>query len=152
MVLYILRFFVLLAFWLAVSGATDWQHLLAGSFAAILVLWFWRGFTREAQGRLKIHWLPVLLGAMAVDIFKAAWHVAWIILKGTPINPQFVSLDPGLRHPLLIVILANCITLTPGTLSVSVREERILIHALTAQDRDSVSNWRVHKILKAMEG
>jgi multicomponent Na+:H+ antiporter subunit E len=53
---------------------------------------------------------------------KANVDVAYRVITGR-INPAIVKIDPKLKNDMSITILANSITLTPGTLSVDVRPE-----------------------------
>jgi len=53
---------------------------------------------------------------------KANIDVAYRVITGR-INPAIVKIDPNLKNDMSIAILANSITLTPGTLTVDVDEE-----------------------------
>jgi|SRR5690554_1562605 len=151
---YLLRFFLLLGFWLLMSGSADWQHILVGTIVAILVMWFWGS---PATSQQKFHFKPILYalwltGVMLAEIWKSAWHVAQIILLGRKIDPKLVWVDTPLQSRLARVVFSNCITLTPGTLTVSLEGNRLLVHALTPEFGKGLSDWKVHKILKKMEG
>lgn len=149
----IIKFGVLLGFWFILSGAVDWQHIVVGVIASALIMLFW-GNAQE-QGKLRLHVIfygLVLAGVMLVEIFKSAWHVAVIILSGQRVEPEFVWISTPLSTPLARVILSNCITLTPGTLTVSLEGERLLVHALTHGHAAALAQWRVHRILQKMEG
>jgi len=65
-----------------------------------------------------IAYLPRFFYEMA----KANFDVAYRVITGK-INPGIVKLSPHLKNNLSITILANSITLTPGTLSVDVDED-----------------------------
>jgi len=70
-------------------------------------------------------YLFVLLWEMA----KANFDVAARVITGK-INPGIVRIDPGLKTDMGIAVLANSITLTPGTLSVEIDEKKnnLFIH------------------------
>jgi multicomponent Na+:H+ antiporter subunit E len=69
----------------------------------------------------------VLLGAIA----KANLQVAALVLHPRlPIHPAFVRLRTGLVRPLSQVVLANLITVTPGTVTVDLEDGSYLVHAL----------------------
>jgi len=53
---------------------------------------------------------------------KANVDVAYRVITGR-INPGIVKIDPRLKNDMSLAILANSITLTPGTLSVEVKPE-----------------------------
>ncbi len=78
-------------------------------------------------------WLVYLLPfffAMA----RANVDVAYRVLTGR-INPGIVKISPRLKNDMALTILANSITLTPGTLSVDVDEESndLYVHWINVQ-------------------
>ena len=48
-----------------------------------------------------------------------------------PISPQVVKIKASSVHPVDLTILANSITLTPGTLALDVHNGEITVHTLT---------------------
>jgi len=49
-----------------------------------------------------------------------------------PINPQIVKVPTALKSDFSKLILANSITLTPGTLSLDVEDDGVLVHWVNA--------------------
>lgn len=150
----LIQFVLLVGFWFVLSGSMDWQHILVGIVITIAIMAFWR---RPAEAQRKFSFMPLIYGllltvVMLVEIWKSAWHVAMIILSRRKVNPEMVWIETPLRSSLGRVVLANCITLTPGTLTVSLEDNRLLIHALTPEFSGGLKDWRVHNILKKMEG
>ena len=73
--------------------------------------------------------LVTYLGVFVVALIKANLDVARRVLSPSlPIRPAVVEVHTGLKSPLGKLLLANSITLTPGTLSVDVKDDRILVH------------------------
>lgn len=68
-----------------------------------------------------LFFLAYLIGPFFVALVKANVDVAYRVLSGK-INPGIVSISPGLTTDLGITMLANSITLTPGTLTVDIDE------------------------------
>jgi len=66
--------------------------------------------------------LGYLIGPFFVALTKANLDVAYRVITGK-INPGIVKISPGLKTDLGITLLANSITLTPGTLSVDIDED-----------------------------
>jgi multicomponent Na+:H+ antiporter subunit E len=64
-----------------------------------------------------------LIGPFFVGMAKANIDVAYRVITGK-INPGIVKISPDLKTDLGITMLANSITLTPGTLSVDIDEEK----------------------------
>jgi multicomponent Na+:H+ antiporter subunit E len=73
------------------------------------------------------------------EIVKANLDVAKIILSPSmPISPRLIRVDVKQRTPLGQSLYANSITLTPGTISLDLRDDKILVHALTQDTADGV--------------
>jgi multicomponent Na+:H+ antiporter subunit E len=138
-------FFILLVFWLALSGHYTVFHTVAGIVSSALVVWF-------AERRLKVLDLEGHANHLAVraifywpwliwEICKAAWDVTKIILHPSlPISPQLFKARTTQKSDLGRVIYANSITLTPGTISVDLDGKSILVHALTKAGADGVES------------
>ncbi|MFO7724420.1 MAG: Na+/H+ antiporter subunit E [Oceanipulchritudo sp.] len=126
---------VLLGLWIILSGKMDPFHLGVGVLAVIFINWQQTGLSplrgEDEPGFQTIRlilYIPWLLWQMLLSSI----YVAWIILRDPKgIDPRMISFSS--RQPSLIhrVILANSITLTPGTLTVDLQEDRYLVHALT---------------------
>jgi len=67
--------------------------------------------------------LAYVVGPFFVAMAKANVDVAYRVITGK-INPGIVKISPGLKTDLGITLLANSITLTPGTLSVDIDEDK----------------------------
>jgi len=66
--------------------------------------------------------IAYLIGPFFIGMAKANIDVAYRVLTGK-INPGIVKISPKLKTDLGISMLANSITLTPGTLSVDIDED-----------------------------
>ena len=84
--------------------------------------------------RLLIY-APYLLKEIAV----ANLQIAYVVLHpDLPIDPEVVELEAAVWGDAAVTTLANSITLTPGTLTVSVTERSFAIHSLTAASREDL--------------
>lgn len=119
----------------------SYNEIFLAFFVAILV-----GFlTRKIQFCEKflkflnpIRWfifLIYLIGPFFFAMVKANLDVAYRILTGK-INPGIVKISPKLRSDLAMVMLANSITLTPGTLSVDIKEGEIYVHWINVKSKE----------------
>ncbi len=130
----ILLFMLLAVTWWLWSGHIEAFILLLGLASVIAVVWLARnmGITDAegaplVQGRVFIYavWL-------AKEIVKANVEVARVILDpNLPIRPRLIRIRANQKTELGRVILANSITLTPGTVSVDMQGDRIWVHALS---------------------
>ncbi|MEM1200820.1 MAG: Na+/H+ antiporter subunit E [Pseudomonadota bacterium] len=76
---------------------------------------------------------------LSKEIVKSSLDVARIVLHPKlPISPRVVDIRPTATRPVYQVILANSITLTPGTLSLDVYNGVIKVHALTEQGAEDL--------------
>ncbi len=85
--------------------------------------------------------LICLLLSFLYELLLANLQVARIVLTpGLPISPGIVAYDTKLESDLAITSLANMITLTPGTLTMEVSDDkhRLFIHTLNLDDPDAV--------------
>ncbi len=148
---------ILLIFWVAVSGSLQWPQLMVGLAAAIFVAFFNRKMLITAADRppvrLKIiFWLIGYFFKLIIDIIKANFQVAWLVLHPKmPIEPNLVELEVDLDRAASRVLLGNSITLTPGTLTVLADEKKFLVHALTIQSGEALKKWPLMERLKQME-
>ena len=101
-------------------------ELIIGAIFAVIVAAIVRNmFTSKSLRMLNPkRWFLFLayLGPFFWAMAKANVDVAYRVITGR-INPGIVRISPGLKNDLSLTMLANSITLTPGTLSVEVDEE-----------------------------
>ncbi len=69
-----------------------------------------------------VYFLAYLFGPFFISLAKANFDVAYRVITGK-IRPGIVRISPNLKNDLSITMLANSITLTPGTLSVDIDEK-----------------------------
>lgn len=128
----------LLVFWLLLSGIYAPFLIAAGIGCALAVALIARRMHLiDSEGhpihlclRAFLWYWPWLLK----EIAKSAWQVARIVLHPKlPISPTIVRFKPSQQSDLGLVIHANSITLTPGTMCIEATREEFLIHALTAE-------------------
>ena len=80
--------------------------------------------------------LGYLIGPFFISLAKANLDVAYRVITGK-INPGIVKISPNLKTDLGIAMLANSITLTPGTLSVDIDENSndLYIHWINVKNK-----------------
>ena len=139
----VLQFIILFAFWLVLSGRYQLKYILIGAVAAGLVTFltndlFYSTLRRGVRVETKvwavllqlwrfIAYLPWLLSR----IIMANVQVAYLVLHPKmPIEPVLFIFRTRMRKGISQVTLANSITLTPGTITVSLEDGRYIIHTL----------------------
>ena len=90
---------------------------------------------------------------LAVEIVKASLDVARRILDPKlPIHPVLIRLPASQKSELGLVIYANSITLTPGTVSVQVEVGEILVHAIAEEPAEALRQGDMDRRVSAVEG
>lgn len=111
--------------------------LLLGWAIPVFTLRFWPEQVRIRRPVTLLRFLGVVL----YDILVANINVARLILAGRKqVRPAFVTVPLALRSDLGISLLANTISLTPGTVSawLSPDRTRLVVHGLRVDDPDAL--------------
>ena len=149
-------FATLAVVWLLLSGHYEPLLLAFGAASCALACFIARRFDgaeRESHAlpltwRLPAYWLW-LLG----EIVKANIDVARrVVDPRLPIDPRLFEVEATQRTDLGRVIFANSITLTPGTISVDVGADRILVHALSREGAEALLEGTMDAKVTALEG
>jgi multicomponent Na+:H+ antiporter subunit E len=85
-------------------------------------------------------WLA-LLGLFVRELVLSALRVAWLVVQPKPrLHPGIIAYPLTVTTDAQITLLANMITLTPGTLSIDVSDDRrtLYIHAIDVTDREAL--------------
>lgn len=131
---------VIAAVWLLLVGSLPLGHILLALVLAWLLPWvcqtFWV-YPVRIRG-----WVPLVRYAFLVlwDITVCNLTAARLVLGPIKnLRPAFFELPLDLTDPIAITVLANTITLTPGTVSANIAADRshILIHGLHVPDVDA---------------
>ena len=135
----------LTAVWVGLWGSVTAANVLGGLAVAVLLLLLLPLPAVEDQGRVRPLALLRFTGVFAVELVRASAIVTWQVLRprGT-LRPAVLALEaPGASERLLTVV-ADVISLTPGTLTLEVDRERqvLYVHALDVGGPDGVEDTR----------
>ncbi len=129
----------LMALWLVLSGHFGLEHIIYGALSVLLVIWLnYKVIHVPMSNGEQIHGTNVIIHRMVLyliwllwQIIKSGTYVAYLTIHPKmPINPMVVRFKSRLPNPLAKVILGNSITLTPGTLTLDIKEDYFTVHAL----------------------
>lgn len=129
--------------WGALWGSFAPINLLAGFAFGFAALWFARRIV-GAEGARYFRTLPqalILFVYFLKELVKSCLLVARDCIALRPaLHPAVVKLPLGPKSDLEIFILANLITLTPGTLTLDVADDKshLVIHSIYAEDADAL--------------
>ncbi|TWG99285.1 multicomponent Na+:H+ antiporter subunit E [Mesorhizobium sp. J18] len=138
MTLYLVNVLLALA-WAAVTGSFTLANIVFGFVLASAALYLIRGQVGSLGYFRRAGHIVSLTLLFLYELIMSAWKVAVMVM-----TPK-MDLKPGIfAYPLKvdrdfeITLLANLITLTPGTLSVDVSEDRrfLYVHAIDCSDPD----------------
>lgn len=100
----------------------------------------------------KLKYYILYIAVLVYEVIKANIQVAVIVLSKNPnLSPCIVEHKTKLNNNFYKMILANSITLTPGTLTISVNDDVFKVHCLRKSFKEGVYNSRFEKILFKIE-
>lgn len=131
---------LLIAAWLLWSGLFKPLLLGLGAFSCLLTLYLARRmgyfdneiFALRFGPRLIVYW-----AWLAKEIARSSFEVARIVMDPRlPISPQVFKIKATATHPVDQAMLANSITLTPGTITIETEPDKFLVHAVAYSEGD----------------
>lgn len=147
---------VLFGVWLLLSGHYTPLLIAFGLVScAIVVLVTSRMEVIDKEGHpIHLTWRALIYWPwLGWEIVKANWDVAKRVLSpGMAISPTMLRVDASQKSDLGLVIYANSITLTPGTISVEVGDGKILVHALTREGAEALLEGEMDRRVTRMVG
>ncbi|MDH5672489.1 MAG: Na+/H+ antiporter subunit E [Myxococcales bacterium] len=152
------RLLVLGVAWLLWSGHYTLEEPLIAAFGVLscgLVYWIAQRLRAAApeHGERTLGWSVVpYLPWLLLEIVKADLAVAKIVLDPKmPISPRIIRVKASQRGDGARVLFANSITLTPGTISLAVREDHIWVHALSKEIGDDLQSGEMDQKVAGLE-
>ncbi|MBA3040279.1 MAG: Na+/H+ antiporter subunit E [Alphaproteobacteria bacterium] len=139
MILYAINLLMAIV-WAAITGSASLHNLIFGFVLSTLALGLIReqingtGYIRRVIRIASLAWL------FFVELAKSAWKVAVMVVSPRlDIKPGIFAFPLTVTRDFEITLLANLITLTPGTLSVDVSDDKktLYVHAIDCADPDA---------------
>jgi len=126
-------FILLFGFWLIFTYSLKTDHLIAGVVLSLLITLFFGKYFVDHAGRFiqpkRYAWGLIYLIIFVWECVKANFDVAYrVIHPDLPIHPGIVKVKLNLQNDMARAILANSITMTPGTITVDIQDDYIYIH------------------------
>jgi multicomponent Na+:H+ antiporter subunit E len=128
-------------FWLAVTWSFDTASIVTGAIvcAGLAVLLVGVGLDEAVLLLLpqRLFWALAYVPVLFLYVVRANLDVAYRVLHpALPIRPGIVRARTSLKTAAGRVLLANSITLTPGTLSVDLTDDVLYIHRIHVPEDD----------------
>jgi len=151
-------FLIMLCFWVILSGMFDAFHLTLGVISCLLVALFsGKMLFEDLRFELRVRQIfgmlvygPWLLWAIVLSSLQ----VAYIVLHPQmhdKMDPQLIRFKTKLKSKFARVTFAQSITLTPGTITVSLQDDEMTVYALTRSAADSLPGEMERRIALALE-
>ena len=130
---YVALFILSMIFWLMLTFEFTISNLIVGVVASLITsLIFTRFFVKNVYKLIQPHryfWFLVYLVVFVWECIKANIDVAYRVLHpAMPIRPGIVKVKTTLKSDMAKMLLANSITMTPGTISVDIIGDYLYIH------------------------
>ncbi len=134
-------FILTFLFWLLLTYDLSLVNLAVGAAAALITaLLFTRYFFRSGSKfvqPVRYFWLLVYLFIFTWECIKANFDVAYRVLHpAMPIKPGIVRVKLEIRSPFARTMLANSVTMTPGTISVDIVGDDLFVHWIYVSTED----------------
>lgn len=127
--------------WLLLNNTFSAGHCVLGIILAVLIPWFTSDFWPEEVCVKQPLTFLKFSGIVAYDILMANIAVSRLILgPNKNLKPAFFNLPLDIEHPLGISLLASTISLTPGTVSCDLSEDKtyLIVHGLSINNADQI--------------
>lgn len=153
---YIFYGFTLAVTWVFVTGSPNLPTFIQGLFFGMPVSFAFRRFypgdmrvSRPEKIPFIIEYCTIFLEALVISNLEVAHR---IINPSKSVKPEIIEYSTELENPTALAVLADSITLTPGTLVLdhSEKENKLVIHCLnggcTEETKKGIAKWE--RILK----
>lgn len=139
-----------MAVWLLLTWTLEYPSLIAGAIASLIAALIFGQFLPLSPGKLfnprRWFWVLVFIPVFAYECFKANVDVALRVLApGLNLNPGIVRMKTSLKSEIARTFLANSITLTPGTMTVEIKDDVLYIHWIDVKSDDPEEAARIIK-------
>lgn len=151
-------FVIMLSFWVILSGMFDAFHLTLGVISCVLVALFsgemlFEGLKIEVRAR-QVFGMFVYTPWLVWAIVLSSLEVAYVVLHPKMLDkmdPQLIRFKTKLKSNFARVTFAQSITLTPGTITVSMQDDEMTVYALTRNAAESLPGEMERRIARALE-
>jgi multicomponent Na+:H+ antiporter subunit E len=150
-------FVVLFLLWISLADSIRLDEIIIGLAATLLVvvlthhLFFEETEVPDRSVRHVFLWIR-LLGHLLKEIVIANLSIANLVLRPKlRLQPQIFRVKTSLQSVVLKTLYCNSITLTPGTLTIDIQGDEILVHGLTDATRKDLESGTLEVPFLALE-
>ena len=150
-------FIILFLLWFVLNGRFTVEVALWGLGSSIIVYFFLCKLTdfslkKDIRFCKKILLIFAYLGVLLKEIFVSNINIVKVIFrtKKTP-TPEIVHLHLGIKSKFLNTLIANSITLTPGTITVDLKDDHFVVYCLDREMINGFEDSTLVRIAKRLE-
>ena len=150
-------YLLLFCLWLALNGSFTWEIALFGlaiTGAIGVLVWLLFGYTPKKDLRFlkRVPLFLIYVPVLVFEIIRANIAVIRIILSPKKhTRNSLVVFDTDLKTRFGRFVLANSITLTPGTITVRVEGSRFTVHCLRYDMIEGITDSLLYRLIRKME-
>ena len=132
----------LMAGWILFTGSVHWESIRVGAFFAFPVaLLTYDSFIMESEAGWRslvprVHWGVAFLLVLLLEIFRSSFVLSWMIITGRH-RPRVVYFRTRLRTDIARAAVATSITVTPGTVTLEMDDDHLIVHWMNASTTHS---------------
>ena len=132
--------------WVLLSGRSDPWLIIMGILSSIGIAWLHGGKAEEEAPTIPVLRFLLYLPWLFYRILISNLHVAFVILHPKmPIDPIMIRYQTRLRNPAAVTLLANSITLTPGTITTDTAPGELTVHSLDTESSLDLCSKRLEE-------
>ena len=137
---------LLFILWIFLSGRSDPWLVGLGLLGSIGIAWLHVGEPGRETLAIPVLRFMVYLPWLFYRVLISNLHTAFVILHPKmPIDPVMIRYQTRLRNPAAVTLLANSITLTPGTVTADSKPGELLVHTLDSESSLDLTSGQLEK-------
>ncbi len=150
-------YIVLFSLWLIFNAKVTVEIIAFGLFFSTAIFWFlckYMGYSikKDIQISSQIFYILQYIVALLFEIVKAnIGSIRFVIARKKKPRPLIVKFRTDLTTSTARALFANSITLTPGTITISLDDDIFTVHCLDASMADGLQSSRLVQLLRRME-
>jgi len=150
-------FALFMILWIVFNGRITLEILIIGAIVSFLLVLLTRRMSGEKfrdvmLGKWEVYHYLGYLFRLVGEIAVSSWRVIVLVLHpGREVKPKLFYFEPDIEREGIRVLLANSITLTPGTLTVGLKGGRFHVHALDASFSDGIETSELVRALERID-
>ena len=134
---------VLALIWASITGNFSFPNLILGAFVSFLALWLVRKDVSTPYYFKKLKLAASLALLFFYELLLSSIRVAALVMSPNlkaKLKPGIIAFPLTAKSDVEITLLANLITLTPGTLSVDISQDqtKLYVHAISVPDKQAL--------------